>query len=812
MKLTFPKLYRDERPAEHASIAVPFAKGELTSEDGIVLKDGERILPVQTKVTSRYPDGSIRYLFVRFQADLPGNAKKELELVTPQKKGAEPESGISSDAGAGPSGEQHLRVTREGSFVRVSGGAGGLAFNVSDGSDHLFEELAEGPRAYRGEQFAGPFLTEENGTVSGIRLGEWQISESGPLVAVLRCRGEFALADAASAGENGVASENGSSRDPQTERPGFEVKLTAYAGKPWTEIAFRLINTTSEALRVSELSFSLWEEGQGADLSADPGMRLEAPEGEGANPVYETTGTGELERICTQLTPGRVRTCAANSNYKTKYTIGDGASVSRTVDAAKLIGEANEHFAEVFYGTFFADRTDARGGVCATVFQAQQNFPKGIFASPEGIFVSLVPRGENPVVFQSGISREQRFLLHFHEADTPLAELGSRSILYQMPDRPFLEPEVFHAAGVMPEIFVPREEMDPEVEISLITRADGHTRSYGMLHFGDAPDPNYTKQGRGKGRQVWTNNEYDFPHACALLYARTGERRFLDYLMASATHQMDVDVCHYSANPLLYGGQWEHTAGHTEGGEIVCSHQWVEGLLDLYHLTGEDRALETALGIGENVLRLLDTPPYQVSGENSARETGWALRTLTALYVETGDPKWVGKADWIVSQFREWKERYGGWLAPYTDNTLIRVPFMISVAAGSLYRYHCVFPSPEVKDMILAAVEDLLEECLLPNGLFYYKELPSLNRLGNNTLLLEALTDAYDLTGDVKYLRAGLGTFRSAIRSAASPMVGEKVRAEDAVLVLSGPPKNFAQSFLPLALYYRAAAGEGLLP
>mgnify|MGYP000736048214 FL=1 len=33
----------------------------------------------------------------------------------------------------------------------------------------------------------------------------------------------------------------------------------------------------------------------------------------------------------------------------------------------------------------------------------------------------------------------------------------------------------------------------------------------------------------------------------------------------------------------------------------------------------------------------------------------------------------------------------------------------------------------------------------MDNGLFYYKELPSLARNGNNTLLLEALAIAYEL-------------------------------------------------------------------
>jgi len=257
------------------------------------------------------------------------------------------------------------------------------------------------------------------------------------------------------------------------------------------------------------------------------------------------------------------------------------------------------------------------------------------------------------------------------------------------------------------------------------------------------------------------------------------------------------------------GGQWEHCARHV-GMDIVCSHQWVEGLLDYYHFTGEKRAFDTAIGMGDNILRLLETDTYKKVGESNARETGWALRSLTALYVETGDEKWVAKAEEIISQFLVWEQSYGGWLATYTDNTVIRVGFMIAVAAGSLMRYYRVFPRDDIKELLLRAVDDLIENGMLGNGVFYYKELPSLNRVNTNTLLLEALTIGYELSGDKKYLEYGLTTFRMSLRSEAPSPVGSKKAQEDAVIYYSASPKGFAQSFLPLAMYYKAIVKEGL--
>ena len=498
-----------------------------------------------------------------------------------------------------------------------------------------------------------------------------------------------------------------------------------------------------------------------------------------------------------------------SSNYRTNFEIGrNGESVIKTVSAEKLLMESNEHMSEVFYGTFFADRTDSDCGVSATIYQAQQNYPKAVKADKAGIYVMLVPENINKVVMCSGTSREQSFQLFFHEPQESLIEIDNRSLIYQMPDRPVIEPKVFKESGALQDVFA--DKLLEDFEIMLIGKADVHTRCFGMMNWGDSIDSNYTNQGRGGGDAVWSNNEYDYPHACALMYARTGIRRFLDYNMVHARHWMDVDVCHYSNDPLRIGGQIEHTKNHVENGVLVPSHQWVEGLLDYYHFTGDERGLDTAIGIGENILKLLDTPTYKIAGEANARETGWALRTLTALYVETHDKKWIEKCEWIVGHFKSWKLEYGNWVAPYTDNTLIRTGFMISVAIGSLMRYYRVFPSDELKELIIDAVDDVRENCMMECGLFYYKELPSLTRLGNNTLLLEAMAIGYELTGDKKYLEAGIQTLKRVLKEPPKNVGGTKRIVGDALVYAGDSTKSFAQSFYPLAVYYKYLVEAGI--
>jgi hypothetical protein len=184
---------------------------------------------------------------------------------------------------------------------------------------------------------------------------------------------------------------------------------------------------------------------------------------------------------------------------------------------------------------------------------------------------------------------------------------------------------------------------------------------------------------------------------------------------------------------------------------------------------------------------------------------------MAALYQETGEQRWLEKCDWIVGHFEDWEKAYGHWFAIYTDNTTIRVPFMISIAIVSLMRYYRIDPQERIKGMILRAVDDLLENCITETGLFYYKELPSLQRQGTNTIILEALSIAYELSGEIRYLEAGLPTWYLTVRGIETGTGGAKTIAGDAVLMAGPGPKGFAQSFPPVMAFYKTATDAGLI-
>lgn len=810
------KLYRYPRIQECVSVAVPFKKGELKSISEIaVLQNGKECI-IQPEVTSSYDDGSVKFLFISFMADLPANKRTKviLSVSSEEYDKAVEASKLSYDNPIEKAVNVHkaevcVKKTEAGYTVN----SGELEFDVSDNSESIFTRLVDGRKIYTEENFEGPVLKDREGNDYKMSIGEWRVVKPGPVEVTLSAKA-YNVVEADKDG-NTASIDKEDKKGIKNKNIESEIRITAYAGKPWVNISYRIINTSDEELNIKSLVFYIKKSkdsritdklvhidmASGNDSTGCGDILTDNSNNNG--PIFMTRGIGELDMIEHRAPVSDIRTMVATSNYKTSFIIGkNGEEVNETIDDSYLIKEANEHYAEVLYGTFMADYTDADDGFCVTVHQAQQNYPKAIKSCAEGVAVMLVPEGVGEITMQSGMAKEQNFLIHWHSPETHIWEIDNRSLIYQMPDRPYIAPQIFKESGAMLDVFP--DKYDEDVEIALMAKADGHSRCYGMLNWGDTVDMGYTVQGRGGGKPVWSNNEYDYPHACALMYARTGVRRFLDYLIVAAKHWMDVDVCHYSSNPLRIGGQWEHTAGHCKNGVMVCSHEWVEGLLDYYHFTGDERGYETAVGIGENVLRLLETPMYQVPGEANARETGWALRTLIALYVETNDKKWLTKCDWIIDSFKKWEEEYGDWLSPYTDNTAIRVGFMISVAVGSVMRYYRVFPREDVKQMLIHAVDDLVENCYMDNGLFYYKELPSLARNGNNTLLLESLAIAYELTGDASYLKYGLKTFRKTINEASGGAVGIKTITDDAVICKGDSGKSFAQSFIPLTTFYNA--------
>ena len=734
-------------------MSIPFARGKLFNPDHLAIRGSEPsgsaggqggVLTLQSRVLSRWPDGSVQWLLVHFQPDLPGNLSRTFTLEV---------------GGAHQAAAPAHQVTIQEGDQGITLDTGPLQFTLPRRGFYPLTRVTLFGQPVFGEAPFGGFEL----TLSGERLSTasspvaLEIEEAGPLRAVVLVRGKHCRADG-----SGWIELHG--------------RVTAFAGKPYVEVEYQFIHSEADPpfdqpLQVEQIRLDFRPQARGASRRAL---------GEG---YYQT----------------RVRQAASNE-----------APLEMTLSGETLLYQSNEHYVDCFYGDLWSDWRDEQAGLTLSIHQAHQNYPKQLWAGEEGISAGLYPAGETPAPLYQGMGKTHRLLLHFHAPELPLEESSTRSLQFQLPDQPRLERAWYQENNPWIAEYFPTRI--PARMISLFNRLiNTRPQALGMFHFGDAPDAGYTNQGRGGGHTVWVNNEYDRPHACTLFYALTGQRRILDSALVAARHWLDVDYCHYSPDPLIHHGLKIHTRYHVTGG-VTPSHEWVEGLLDYYFLTGRREGMDAAREIGANIMRHMAQPRLNQPGEAAVREGGWALRAMVGLWLGTGEEKWKAEARRLVDLFLSWREQYGALLAPYTSHTMPRVTFMISLTANSFARYLLVEDDPRIRQLIVETVDDLVEHHLGPDGVSMYKELPSLQFSSPTMHFVEALTHAYRITGEDRYLRVATRQFAAFEENVNSSRGGPK-RVDDsgAVIYGQGGGRQFDDKYSSLILYAGAAAPLGFL-
>lgn len=745
IKLHFPKLASHARTLEPATVSVPFAEGILFDLTGcrIIDKIG-RVYPGQFRAVTLWPDGSVKWLLVHLQADLPGNDEADYYLDTTSDKE--------------PCATQ----------MKVSDNVidtGALRIGLSKTQDAIFEYIDTPQGRFKKEEITPFMIKDTKGKVYVAGAGEkgWEVMEAGPVRAMVRTRGRHIAKDGTY----------------------FDYKITvyAYAGKPWIDLDYCVTNTES-----------------GTPLAVEKGCK-----------TLTTSEISSMSLLINPVSEGEVKNYVAHATVRTSYTEGE---TSLLVDGKFLQYATNEQNPEVSYGTLYGNWQDEKRGISATIYQAQQNLPKRVAVCKEGLTVDLIPEESGAVEFIEGMAKTHRIQLFFHSADADREkDMTFRSLQYQLPDKPVLDPEVYEASGAFDDIFT--KKINYQVEYYLERLLKSRSNAFGILHWGDTVDAGYTHQGRGNGEDVWVNGEYDAGHAFYLYYISNGLRMAYGAMKCATEHIMDVDICHHSSDPARYGGQVIHSARHATQ---VCtpSHEWVEGLLDYYHETGDPDILEMAIKVGKNLVYLLEhkilNQPHGVT--TSAREGGWALFALSALYLETRDALWMDYSNQIVDCFYEWEKEMDALMAAYTEHSMIRTPFMTSVAINALKSFYNISPSEKLKGLLLRAAEDMATHCISKRtGLFIYKEFPSVNQSEVIATILGALTYAYQLSGDVKYLKYGMPTFEAILRSNPSCQRGIRL-GYHLMIKWDGSPSNkgFAQNAPNLMLYYKAVMDNGLMP
>lgn len=199
-------------------------------------------------------------------------------------------------------------------------------------------------------------------------------------------------------------------------------------------------------------------------------------------------------------------------------------------------------------------------------------------------------------------------------------------------------------------------------------------------------------------------------------------------------------------------------------------------------------------------------------GEASVREGGWALRAMVGMYLGTGEERWRQEAKRLAEMYLDWYEQYGALLAPYTSHSMPRVVFMIALTVNSFARYLLIEDNERVKRLIVENVDDMLAHCLGPDGVTYYKELPSLRRALPTPHVIESLAYAYRITGNDHYLRMASRMFAAWVDQPLRLRSRGKY-ADESGAVNSGAGRAciFEETYSSILLFAGEAASRGFL-
>lgn len=761
------------RLGEVAVQGLPFPRRCLTDPSRVTVTAGERSLPVQTRVISRWPDGSAKTALVVFPADAAANGVSRYRV----------------EAGRGVVPAAARGLTLQETADTISLDTGPLQVQLSKVDGRIFDEVRRGDQRLKPAGDAWELVVEtEDGRLvrsGGPTVTSTEIVDGGPLRALIVRKGVLV--------------------DNDKDHLEYRLTVEATAESNKLRVESTLLNTKGE-LFLKRWSLNL------AGSGAESARALVGDTWRAANDgavLYQhredtftwTGSAGTASRQAGRL-PGFVRlggVAVGTRWFWERYP----QAIRFSADATRFdfVPEALD---EQDLPTRWRDR----------LLQMTDKFTVGGVGYPQspgklGLF-RLSP-GE-------ALSQEVGFGFD--------GQAGQPADFAWLTDPLRAVPEPSYTASTL--AFGEFHPVDPKryarYEASTESSRNGYLlqrekrREYGFENYGD----NTFEWGYGPSYTYWSNSEYDHHHGFALQYLRSGDPRWWAMCDHTARHYRDVVVNH-AGKPFdgTHGGPRHHNAqsiwmpqdeeqywiaDHTMSG-MSAGHSWVQGMIDYWMLTGDPWAEEVVHQLESWYCSIAEQNRFGAGGQE--RGPGWALIAISALARATGGER-IMNAGRIVS----------GWLTDWQDpiRGVISVPiseqpsyeggsvFMHGIVGRGLGRWYDVTGDPAVRDATIGIAEWITTEPMGEPGTFWYKQSPqNSKRYGATDQCLTALSYAYDLTGDSWFAEVSLALlertganvrsmswYPQALAHLAKLMTPAVVRTPDPVIVAPDQPGTLA--------------------
>jgi hypothetical protein len=730
------------RPGWPVTFGVPFPQGVIHHEREIRLWDQDREIPVAARITARWPDDSVRFLLLDFKVDLQGNQKKYMDL--------EFGPDICPVAILGPS----IGVIEKQGEVAVSNGSE-LVVIFKTGGRMPFDDIL-----FKGQSL----LARNTGFCSLIEKGKtfWameganriQVEDQNSFRAVVRMNGAFITPD-------------------KTRVLNLTTRVYVYAGQPFIRIYHTITNLEGRDVLLDDISFRLptllqepegFVTGQGLDETLWPAEN---------SPIRLTLKTVEVPE-----TRYQAAALAPHVACKDRLTEIDGTT-ERVADSNAVIqtddGRLNQsirfdsYFPLIATGLLCGQGTRIALG-CRN-FQSQA--PAKVEVDRSQIHVSLYWNfNGTPLTLWRGTAKTHEMFLRVDSGEPPTTRdeiLGFKRCLVALeePVAPtFGETDWLAQTQAIGPILAYRPEKYPWLEFvfrSLIEKwqrpGPRGFKGSTVLDFGDYWTP-------GRGGQ-WQNNEMDMGAGFLLFMMRTGYPLPFREAEAMIHHMIDVDTHHEAAETWWTGAQRYHQVRHGAfSGPTLC-HQWLEGPIYFYLLTGYERAKEVAIARANHFCVAIEKGVHRV--KQLERVQGWPLVALATSNEIFPDKRYIKCCELILDWLEEWMAQDGDLVYPYLwpivegrqgGSILGR-----GVISQALARYHRMTGSPRAWNLLVRIMNLAKESLFTPEGLGAKTSLLRRNYFapGESDFILEPMGYLWEKTGDLEWMRLALLNFLLAV-------------------------------------------------